>query len=377
MTMETDVIIVGGGLAGLTSAIHLSRNGFKVMVIEKNSFPKHKVCGEYLSREVLPYLQWLGVDLLAKDPAEINRLLVSTVSGKSIETDLDMGGIGISRYVLDQMLLRKALENGCSVLKDAVTDINWVNGGYEVSTETSGIRKSRFAIGAFGKRSMLDHHLNRTYLQKKSPWLAVKGHYQGSFPDGLIALHHFKGGYCGVSKIENDIINICYLTNYESFRKHKNVSAFEQAVLCKNPHLAHILESSRLLFDKPISIGQVSFASRKKVESDVLMVGDAAGLIHPFCGNGMAIAIHSAKLISELITKYMNGSTCLEDQIKKNYTALWNQAFSSRMRTGELWSSLLKNRLSASLVLNTLSRLPFMLPLIIKTTHGRELPIST
>lgn len=375
--METDVIIAGGGLAGLTSAIHLSKNGFKVVVIEKNSFPKHKVCGEYLSKEVLPYLEWLGIDLMGKNPAEINRLLISTVSGKSIETNLAMGGIGISRYVLDQLLLKKALENGCTLLKDSVTDIRCLSTSYEVCTETSGLLRSTFAIGAFGKRSMIDHQLNRSYLQKKSSWLAVKGHYEGDFPEGLVAVHHFRGGYCGVSRIENDLINICYLTDYDSFKKHKHVGAFEQAVLCRNPHLAHILESSRLVFDKPLSIGQVSFATKKKVESEVLMVGDAAGLIHPFCGNGMAIAIHSAKLVSELITQFMDGNTCLEEQIKENYTRLWNQAFGSRMRAGEIWSGLLKNKVSASLIVTAMNRLPFILPLLIKKTHGRELSIST
>ena len=73
-------------------------------------------------------------------------------------------------------------------------------------------------IGAYGKRSSLDIKLNRQFIKRKSPYLAVKIHVKGDFPDDVVALHNFEGGYCGVSKVENDSINLCYITNYDAFK---------------------------------------------------------------------------------------------------------------------------------------------------------------
>ena len=104
---DKEVIIIGGGLAGLTSAIHLSKLGHSVTVIEKNTFPKHKDCGEYISNEVLPYLNWLNLNIAALNPTNITKLEFSTASGKTIKSILPLGGFGISRFALDEYLYRK------------------------------------------------------------------------------------------------------------------------------------------------------------------------------------------------------------------------------------------------------------------------------
>ncbi|HEX9151190.1 MAG TPA: FAD-dependent oxidoreductase, partial [Flavobacterium sp.] len=85
-----EVLIIGGGLAGLTAAIHLSKIGFQITVIEKNEFPKHKVCGEYISNEVLPYLNWLDLKIADLYPTAITKLEFSTVSGKKIKSILPL-----------------------------------------------------------------------------------------------------------------------------------------------------------------------------------------------------------------------------------------------------------------------------------------------
>lgn len=73
MRTNPDVLIIGGGLAGLASAIHLSQKGLNVTLIEKSAYPKHKVCGEYISNEILPYLLWLGADVSALHPTHISK----------------------------------------------------------------------------------------------------------------------------------------------------------------------------------------------------------------------------------------------------------------------------------------------------------------
>jgi flavin-dependent dehydrogenase len=109
---QIDVLIVGGGLAGLSSAIHLSKQNLSVLVIEKNSYPKHKVCGEYISNEVLPYLDFLEVDVFKLGAKKIDKFQLSTPKGQLISADLPLGGFGIIRFCLDESLSNKALESG-------------------------------------------------------------------------------------------------------------------------------------------------------------------------------------------------------------------------------------------------------------------------
>jgi len=82
MIANSEIAIVGGGLAGLTAAIHLSKLGYSITLIEKNTYPKHKVCGEYVSNEVIPYLNWLGIHPEILQPAQIEHLHFSTKNGK-------------------------------------------------------------------------------------------------------------------------------------------------------------------------------------------------------------------------------------------------------------------------------------------------------
>lgn len=260
MNVSKRIVIVGGGLAGLTAAIHLSKIGLKVILIEKNEYPKHKVCGEYISNEILPYLNWLSVDISELNPTQISKLDFSTADGKMIHCDLPLGGFGVSRYALDQFLYKKAIQSGCKIIQDSVDDIVYENDGHTISTLNNGIFTSEIVIGAFGKRSTIDQKLKREFIQKKSYWLAVKAHYSGEFPNDTVGLHNFEGGYCGVSKVENDAINICYLASYDSFKKYKNTEEYQNYIVSKNPHLKLIFDSSKMIFETPLTISQVSFS---------------------------------------------------------------------------------------------------------------------
>jgi len=371
--IHTEVLLLGGGLAGLTAAIHLSKMGLQVTVLEKHSYPKHKVCGEYISNEVLGYLKWLDLNLESLHPTKISKLQFSTSNGTAIDCVLPMGGFGISRYALDEYLYQQAKTNGCSIVLATVDRVAFKDDTFTVTTTDNAIYEAGIVIGAYGKRSNIDVQLQRKFTQKKSDWLAVKAHYEGDFPNDLVGLHNFKGGYCGISKVEGDKINVCYLADYETFKGFKNIEAYQEQVVSQNPHLKPIFENWKLLFDKPISISQISFDQKQAVENHILMIGDTAGLIHPLCGNGMAMAIHSAKLVSELVQKYSLGGIQSRKELEEKYQQLWDLNFSSRLRFGRLISKILQMPIVTAIAFRALLFAPFLLPKIISKTHGKAL----
>lgn len=372
---DTEVLIIGGGLAGLTSAIHLTKMSCKVIVIEKNSYPKHKVCGEYISNEVLPYFKWLNFNIEELKPTHITTLQFSSESGRTIETKLPLGGFGISRYTLDRALYLKALSQNCEIVEDQVNEVDFKDDLFIVHLASGKTLTSKVVLGAFGKRSNLDVKMKRDFLKDKSPWLAVKSHYKGEFENNVVGLHNFKGGYCGVSKIENNLLNICYLTNFKSFKKFKNIDEFQEKVVSQNPHLKNILENSSSVFEKPLTISQICFEKKENVEDHILMIGDTAGLIHPLCGNGMAMAIHSAKLASEETLDFLNGKIT-RGQMEKNYSANWNTNFKQRLWYGRILGSILEHSKLSEVLTNLITHLPFLLPIIIRKTHGKEINMT-
>ncbi|MDN3673421.1 NAD(P)/FAD-dependent oxidoreductase [Flavobacterium branchiarum] len=376
MKKNPDVVIIGGGLAGLTCGIHLSKMKLKVILIEKKEFPKHKVCGEYVSNEIKPYLDWLHLKIQDLNPVTITQLELAAPNGKLIHCDLPLGGFGLSRYTLDYHLYKKAIENGCEIIHDTVEDINFEDDLFTITTSELKTFVTRFAVGAFGKRSNFDQKLHRKFILKKAPWLAVKSHYKGEFPNNLVGLYNFEGGYCGVSKVENDIINICYLVNFDSFKKYKNIDEFQVNIIYKNPHLKELFTNSKSLFEKPLTISQISFEKKTAIENHILMVGDSAGLIQPLCGNGMAMAILSAKIASELIIEYHTQKNISRTELEDKYTKLWNYNFKKRLKTGRFLALLLQNKKSTTIVMWFLIQFPFLLSQVIKRTHGKSLILN-
>ena len=366
-----DVIIIGGGLAGLTNAIHLSKFKHRVLLIEKNSYPKHKVCGEYISNEVLPYLNSLGIDPIKEGAKIISKVQVSTTNNNLINGDLPLGGFGMSRYFLDSLLLKKAQSNGAKVLKSSVNSIVFNKGVFTVETKDSKYFQSKVTIGAFGKRSELDLKMNRKFIKKKSPFLAVKIHVKGDFPDDLIALHNFEGGYCGVSKVEDNSINLCYITKYNSFKRHKNIKDFQENVLFKNKYLKKIFEESSSVFRKPLTISQISFEKKRPVENHIIMCGDSAGMIHPLCGNGMGMAIVSAKLASIRIIQFLNGEIKTREDLENQYFKDWNKEFKIRLKAGHIIARLFRSQTVSQIFYSILKVIPSLLTKMIQFTHGK------
>ena len=116
MDTKFDIAIIGGGLAGLSLSIQCASAGYRTVLFEKENYPFHKVCGEYISNESLPFLEQLGVPLTSWGLPGITHLNISAPNGKAYPFTLPLGGFGVSRYKLDQCLYEIALSKGVTVL---------------------------------------------------------------------------------------------------------------------------------------------------------------------------------------------------------------------------------------------------------------------
>lgn len=368
-----DVIIVGGGLAGLTAAVALSGFGHCVLLFEINPYPHHKVCGEYVSNEVKPYMEGLGVDMMAAGAAAITEFEISTVNGDKVATTLPLGGMGISRFLFDELLYTKAKAQGVTFSFTKVTDISYASGAFTVTSDGEAYR-AKIVLGAYGKRSTLDKTLKRSFSFKKQDWLAVKAHYEyPDFPEQLVALHNFEGGYGGLSKTETGAVNFCYLAHYDSFKKYNDIDAFNRQVVAQNPHLREFFDASQLIFDKPLAIAQISFDKKEPVVNHILMCGDTAGLIHPLCGNGMAMAIHSAKLASETVQAFLGKPDFDRHQMEKEYAEKWNTVFKNRLWFGRRLQHVLLDKRWMNAGIKVASASSSVLNYVISKTHGKPI----
>ncbi|MGX1930085.1 NAD(P)/FAD-dependent oxidoreductase [Flagellimonas sp. 2504JD4-2] len=368
---QFEVLIVGGGLAGLTAALDLANRGKQVLVIEKNKYPLHKVCGEYVSNEVKPYLEQLGFAFHDFDLPQIDKLRLSTSKGNVLDVNLPLGGFGISRYKFDFELYELAKARGVEFIHDTVVDIQFRNDLLHVELSSNEILKSKVVLGAYGKRSNLDVKMKRGFTKQRSPWLAVKGHYLNQeYPSNLVSLHNFPGGYGGLSRVEEGKINFCYLVRYEYFKQSADIASFNENVVSKNPQLENFLANSSSVFEKPQTIAQISFDKKQPVENHVLMCGDTAGLIHPLCGNGMAMAIHSAKLAVDQVVSFLEDTSFSRNDMERTYKMLWRKNFKKRLWMGRQLQGLMMHTNWFNLGMNTLANSELLVKGLIRRTHG-------
>lgn len=370
----TDVAILGGGLAGLTLAIQLANAGHSVILFEKEKYPFHKVCGEYVSFESYDFLERIGIPLSLMDLPIIEKLRVSAPNGTLLEQTLDLGGFGISRFYLDSKLAELAVSKGVKLYDETkALDVQFENDLFLIKTE-SDTYKALVVSGSFGKHSNLEKKIDKNLFNKNKNlnYIGVKYHVHIDLPENVIELHNFKDGYCGISKIEDGKFCLCYLTDSKNLKDNDNdIKKMETHVLMKNSFLKKYFETAEFIFEKPLTISQIGFHKRYAVKNHVLMVGDAAGTIAPLCGNGMSMAMHASFIAFGLIDKYLHG-----DLIRSNMEALyekqWKKLFSRRIWIGRSIQQLFGAESQTNISIGILKRLPFLTGKLIKLTHGNK-----
>jgi flavin-dependent dehydrogenase len=370
-----DVAIAGGGLAGLALSIQCAHAGYRTILFEREKYPFHKVCGEYISVESWNFLEELGVPLSQMNLPIIRRLLVTAPNGKELRQNLPLGGFGISRYKLDAMLADIARQNGVEVMEGTkVEDVVFKNELFNVQCSTFNTQ-CKVAAGSFGKRSNLDVKWKRKFILQKqnklNNYIGVKYHVKTNWPEDLIALHNFENGYCGISQIEENKYCLCYLTAARNLELCGNsIAQMEKQVLYRNRHLKMIFEEAEVTSQPPVTISQISFEKKEQVYNHVLMVGDAAGMIAPLCGNGMSMALHGSKIAFEQIHLFLQNKIP-RWQMEQEYVHTWEKQFSGRLRTGRMVQRFFGSSLLSDLLISVLRPFPSITDKLISETHGQ------
>ena len=371
---QYDIAIVGGGLAGLAASILLSREGFRVLLFEKEAYPFHRVCGEYISMVSWSFLERLGVRLYELQLPRIEKLLLTAPNGKAFRTTLPLGGFGISRYILDDTLARVARASGVQLVENA--KVENIEGRFRIHYSTPGGKAtvlSKLCCAAWGKRSGMDVKWNRRFLKDHHPrlqnFVGIKYHVRANEVRDTIALHNFSNGYAGFSAIEEGKYCFAYLTRARSLREWEGIASFEEGVLHQNPQLKQLMQGMEVLPSFPVTISQISFSPKPPVENGVLMLGDTAGMIAPLCGNGMSIALRSAAMAAVLCKDFLEAKISRE-AMEAAYAAQWKEAFGGRLWRGRMLQRFFGSNVISNSFVQAFRIMPFLAKPLIRSTHG-------
>jgi flavin-dependent dehydrogenase len=372
-----DVIIIGGGLAGCTAAYHLQKRGFCVALLEGKTYPCDRLCGETLSPKAWQSFEAMQIsrEIEALNPAKIDRVLVTATSGKHFCGKLPGVGIGLSRYHLDWTLWNHCEAAGVSTIGGfKVQQITGRLGdGFSVSAAQKHHAPETFSgrsvIAAFGKRSNLDRLLHRRFWVQRHGYVAFKAHYEGIELGQTVELHGFRGGYCGLCHIESKKINLCLIVKESIFRsvRSQRKRLFDE-ILRENPRLGARLDAMKRISPRFISIGQIAFTRKTLWESDIMMVGDAAQLITPLCGDGMAMAMRSGELCAGFVADYLNEAISSQ-QLKEQHCGQWEKEFRTRLGWGHILQFVLFQPMLASVAVRLLHRGPWLADFLIRQTR--------
>lgn len=366
-----DVIVVGGGLAGCTAAAVLARQGAAVLVLEKDRFPRDKLCGEFLSTEVSELCDRLGIlpVLVSSGARSIRRLQLTAPSGRTFETPLPGTAMGLSRRTLDAAFFEHAREQGAEVREHcAVRSIDGsLSDGFIVEHDR-GTERARVVVGAYGRREMLDRRLQRSFLRETSPYVAFKAHFVGIDLGDCIELHGFPGGYCGLLMEEHGMVNVCWITHRNALsRSGGSPESMMDGAFGSNPVLRRRLAGLERTSEFHAA-AQLFFRKKGLFDGDLCMVGDAAGMIAPLCGDGMGMAIASGEWAAHAIVPFLAGRIDASE-FRGSYERGWSDRFSRRMQIGRMLHRALVRRGPSELAVRLARLFPSAALSIIRATR--------
>lgn len=314
---DYDLIVAGAGPAGSACAITAARLGARVLLLEKDRFPRHKVCGEFVSPESLALLRGLlGEEMFSwHTPVSSARLFVDC---KALTVPVSPPAQSIPRFDLDARLFQAVRRAGASAREgSAIQEVRQGN-TFKVQTSTEMLT-ARAVVNATGRWSKL----TRFDVAGKEKWLGLKGHFTEASPPPSVDLYFFPGGYCGVTPVDSSAVNACAMVRAD-------VAQSLEDVFVKEPELRRRSRAWQPLFPA-VTTSPLYFRKPETESSGMFLAGDAAGFIDPFAGDGISLALHSGALAAEALMQFVAGKCSLE-QAHQEYRSAYTRRFAPAFR---------------------------------------------
>lgn len=318
-----DLAVIGAGPAGTCAAITAAREGLSVALLEAGSFPRHKVCGEFISGEALPILESLlpHDELLARAP----RIKTTRVflDNRVADFAVEPAAISLSRYALDRRLWESAIAEGvCATDRVRVTSVRKDRSSFSIESEGTALR-ARAVVNATGRWS----NLSRSQEEINERWLGLKQHFIEDDAGLNCDLYFFQGGYCGVQALGNGTVNVAAMVRADVAKDLASVFERNRELKRRSRKWqpsTEVTATSPLLFSAP-----------RPCDGETVLAGDAAAFIDPFAGDGISMALHSGWLAAVSLVPYLRGHCSLEAalaQYDRDYRDLVQTALKAAAR---------------------------------------------
>ena len=338
--MIYDLIVIGGGPAGCSTAITAARAGARVLLLERGQYPRHRVCGEFVSAESLDLLSGLlsvsNRELVQNAP----RISQSRVfaDGAPLHLPIDPTAASISRFDLDRALWDSCIEAGVDARQGS--SVRAIHGEGLFTVNASGDHfETRALVNAAGRWSFLTSHAVRTRATDER-WIGVKAHFVEKNSSPTVDLYFCDGGYCGVQPVlpygsngGTGMINACAM-----FRA--DVATNLPEIFARHPALRERSRDWQIATD-PVRTSPLVFHKPEPVQGTMLQVGDAATFVDPFVGDGISLALRSGALAADCLSTFFQGA-CTLTESATGYSERYRQHLAPVFRASSVLRNLLR-----------------------------------
>jgi geranylgeranyl reductase family protein len=339
-----DAVIIGAGPAGSAAAIALARLGYEVALVDKKTFPREKLCGDFINPINWAIFRDLGVEarVAAEPHGEVTGFRITNSSGREAETCFGSRerersmGLGMRRAALDQLLVQKAIELGATIrLGYRIEKILRTGQGWQLRAGEESWR-AKVLIGADGRNSWVAQQLglNRS-AAKQGRSVGFQSRLRCSAAiGGKIEIHLFPGGYAGMVALGDGTITLGMAIDKRKLGRERGAEFLFSKVLAQNPHLNKIIARSDGAAELR-SVYPVYFPKRRSVADGALLVGDAARVSEPVTGEGVYFAMRSGLLAGETIDFALRRRNLAAEGLA-GYERACRRAFRSRLALNSL-----------------------------------------
>ena len=292
-----DVAIVGGGPAGSSCAAFCAHAGVQTIVLEREKFPREKVCGDCLNPACWPVLERLDLaqHVQALPHAKLDFVEFIAVGGRRVIVDLPSGNeceFAVKRSVFDDLLLKRAGELGAHIYEETTVTALTNSHGWTVETSSGERFVARTLVGADGRNSTVARLCNLLPRPERER-IALQSHLPLPSKFGNSAVLQFlPNGYSGLAPVNDQELNVCLVARP---REMEALKAWATKRFGISPN--HAWRTITPLTREALS----------PVHQNLLLVGDAARVVEPFTGEGIYYALRSGELAAQAIIKIIRG----------------------------------------------------------------------